>query len=194
MCTSSYIRSFIFLQLQKICICLLFGCILQSIEVSSRICDDKVYKVNSTTNFVQVIEEIQDSSSQRNCYVLDFGQSSFEFDFNVTLNVTTNLTLHGMGAVITCNYPSAVFNFSAIIRITNVQYFGMSGIMFLDCSSSLYFENVTSVSINDSHFRYPLSTINDIIKDRFIMHSYNTTCTYSLKSVYILSSPYHEYS
>ena len=143
------------LLLQTICICL-FALLLQLIGVDSHICDDIV--VDSTAHFVQMIKVIQESPSQENCYNFDFGQGSFEFDLNETLNVSANVTLHGMGAIITCSYPSKMFNYSAIIRVTNVQYFGISGIAFIKCPSSLHFENVSSVSINDSHFRYSLIT------------------------------------
>ena len=118
------------------------------------LCDDRIYKINSTARFVQVIKEIHDSPSQWNCSVLEFGQSNFEFDLNESLNVSTNMTLCGAGAVITCSHPYRMFNYSAIIRVTNVHYFGISGITFLGCPSSLHFENVTSLSISDSHFRY----------------------------------------
>lgn len=124
--------------------------------MNNHICDDIV--VDSTTHFVQVIEVIQESPSQENCYNFDFGQGSFEFDLNETLNISANITVHGIGAIITCSYPSGMFNYSVIIRVTNVQYFGISGITFLKCPSSLHFENVSSVSINDSHFRYSFIT------------------------------------
>ena len=145
---------------QKTCICFLFGSILQSIGVDSFICDDKKFKINSTTDFVQTIKEMQDSPSQGNCYVLEFAENNFKFEVNETLNVTVNMTLHGMGTIVTCNYPSGMFNYSAIISVTNVQYFGISGITFVECPSSLYFDNVSSVSINDSHFRYILINYN----------------------------------
>ena len=122
--------------------------------MDGNVCDDRIFKINSTTHFVQVIKGIQDSSSQKNCSVLEFGQSSFELDLNETLNISTNMTLCGAGAIITCIYPYRMFNYSAIIRVTNTHYFGISGITFLGCPSSLHFENVTSISINDSHFRY----------------------------------------
>lgn len=126
--------------------------------MDSFICDGKIFEVHSTTDFVQAVKEIQDSPSQGNCNVLEFGQNKFKFEVNETLNVSVNMTLHGMGAIITCNYPSEMFNYSAIIRVTNVQFFGISGITFVECPSSLYFDNVSSVSINDSHFRYSLIT------------------------------------
>ena len=121
--------------------------------MDSFICDDKKFKINSTTDFVQTIKEMQDSPSQGNCYVLEFAENNFKFEVNETLNVTVNMTLHGMGTIVTCSYPSGMFNYSAIISVTNVQYFGISGITFVECPSSLYFDNVSSVSINDSHFR-----------------------------------------
>ena len=117
-------------------------------------CNKRTLKVNSTTHFMQVIKEVQDSPFQRNCYILEFGQSSIELNVNETLNISTSMILHGIGAMITCNYPPGMFNHSAIIRVNNVQYFGISGITFLGCPSALHFENVTSVSINASDFRY----------------------------------------
>lgn len=116
--------------------------------------DGRIFKINSTMRFVQVIKEIQDSPSQKSCCTLEFGQSKFELDLTKTLNVSTNMTLSGAGAVIACSYPYRVFKHSAIIRVTNTHYFGISGITFLGCPSSLHFENVTSISINNSHFRY----------------------------------------
>ena len=146
------------LQWQKTCICFLFGCIFQLIGVDSSLCDDKTFEVNSTADFLKTIKEIQDSPSQGNCYVIEFGQNDFKFELNETLDVSVNMTLRGLGAIITCSYPPRMFNYSAIIRVTNVKYFGISGMTFLECPSSLYFDNVTSVSINDSHFRCPLIT------------------------------------
>lgn len=103
---------------------------------------------------MQVIKEVQDSPSQSSCHILDFGQSSFVLNFNETLKISTNMTLYGVGAVITCNYSFNMFNHSAIIMVNNVHYFGISGITFIGCPSSLHFENVTHLSINDSYFRY----------------------------------------
>jgi len=145
----------IFLLFQKICAFSLFVLALQSLGVDGYTCDDRVFIINSTTHFAQVIKMIQDSPSQNN-YVLEFGQSTFKFDYNKTINVTANMILHGAGTVISCTYPYGTFNHSAIIRVTNTQHFGISGITFLECPSSLYFENISSISINDSHFRYVL--------------------------------------
>ena len=141
------------LQLQKFYVYLLLGFALQSVGVDGNVCDDRIL-INSTAHFVQVIKEIQDSPSQKNGCVLEFGQNEFELDLTETLNVSTNMTLCGAGAVIMCNYPYRMFNYSAIIKVTNSHYFGISGITFLGCPSSLHFENVTSISINNSHFRY----------------------------------------
>ena len=122
------------LQLQNFFVYLLFGFALQSLGVDGNVCDGRIFKINSTAQFVQVIKEIQDSPSQNNCCILEFGQSKLELDLTETLNVSTNMTLCGAGAVVTCSYPYS--NYSAIIRVTNTHYFGISGITFLGCPSS----------------------------------------------------------
>lgn len=124
---------------------------LHLIGVNGNMCDDRT--INSTKDFVQVMKEVEDNSMQRNCYVLKFGQNNFDFNFTETVSISTNITLHGIKTVITCSYPANLFNHSAIIMVKNVHYFGIRGITFLGCPSSLHFENVTRISINDSHFR-----------------------------------------
>lgn len=95
--------------LQKIIVYLLFGFALQSVGVDG---DGRIFKINSTMRFVQVIKEIQDLPSQKSCCTLEFGQSKFELDLTETLNVSTNMTLSGAGAVIACSYPYRVFKHS----------------------------------------------------------------------------------
>jgi len=145
--------------------------------VNGIVCDERTFKVNSIVNFMQVIKGLQDSPLQRNCYIVEFGKNNIELNVSETLNISTSMILHGMGAIVTCSYPPNQFDHSAIIRVNNVQYFGISGITFLGCPSSLSFENVTSISINASHFRYELIS--------WIRYNDYNVCIYFFTSVFI---------
>ena len=89
---NTYILHDIFLVSENLCFLLLVAiCFLEWMVANT--CDDRIFVINSTIHFALVIKEILDSPSQNNCYVLEFGQSAFEFNYSETINATVNMIL-----------------------------------------------------------------------------------------------------
>ncbi|XP_065899024.1 uncharacterized protein [Dysidea avara] len=109
-------------------------------------------KINSSTRFMQKLEQVNDIPLQNNCYVLEL-QEDIELTLNATINISNSMALYGNGATVKCNFLSNTFNYSALINVRNVSYFEINNITFVECPSSFRFHDVTTVMIRESHFR-----------------------------------------
>jgi len=110
-------------------------------------------EINSSTQFIQKLLQVDDLPLQNDCYVLEL-QEDIELTLSVPINISNSMVLYGNGATVKCNFLSNTFNYSALIDVRNVSYFEISNITFVECPSSLRFHDVTTIMILDSHFRY----------------------------------------
>ena len=120
-------------------------------------CDNIVERnVDSSSEFTNTLLEVQRSPIDNNsCYLVLFDSGTLELSLSSTqtFNISSNMILEGRGTTVKCIFSS--FNYRGIISVNNVQYFGIRSISFVSCPTTfVLFENISSVEINASSFRY----------------------------------------
>ena len=137
---------------KKMYIILLLG-VLHIVQCTRMDTCNSAVEINSSTQFIQKLQQVNDVPLQNDCYVLKL-HGDIELTLNVTINISNSMALYGNGATLMCNFPSSTFNYSALINVRNVSYFEINDITFVKCPSSIRFYDVTTVIILESHFRY----------------------------------------
>ena len=119
-------------------------------------CDDYVERnVGSSLEFTSMFLEVQHSPlvSQTSCYYILLSSGTLDLSLSQTFNVSSNVVLEGRDTVVKCNFTS--FDHQGIISVSNVQYFGIRSVTVTSCPTTFVrFENVSSVAISASSFRY----------------------------------------
>jgi len=118
-------------------------------------CDNIVVRnVDSSSEVINTLLEVQGSPLDNNsCYLVLFNSGTMELFLNQTFNISSNVILEGRNTIVRCNFNS--YNYKGIISVNNAQYFGIRSIAFVSCPATFFrFENISSVAINTSSFRY----------------------------------------